>query len=96
MYRLQFSWLILIYFCKCDLPVHNKTDVISHCVYKWPFFQTLLNVSSFTSNSYIVSINSVRIRSCRVVTIQMKSVSTNSIFPLNPSEVALDVFTQTL
>ncbi len=35
-------------------------------------------MSSFTSNSYFVSINSVSIiRSCRVVTIQMKLVLTN-------------------
>ncbi len=51
------------------------------------FSLTLLNVSSFTSNSYIVSINSVRIiRNCRIVTIQMKSVSTNSTFPLQVTQ----------
>ncbi len=57
-------------------------DVISHYVYNF-FPLTLLNVLSFTSNSYFVSINSVSIiRNCRVVTIQMKLVLTNSIFPL--------------
>ncbi len=59
---------------------------------------TLLNVSSFTSNSYFVSINSVRIiRSCRVVTIQMKLVLTNSAEETDAaSEVVLDAFTQTV
>ncbi len=37
------------------------------------FLLTLLNVSSFTSNSYFVSINFVRIiRNCRVVTTSYK------------------------
>ncbi len=63
------------------VAVWNKTDVISHYVYKWSFFPlTLLNVLSFTSNSYFVSINSVNIiRNCRVVTIQMKLVLRNLI-----------------
>ncbi len=56
---------------------------------------------SFTSNSYFVSINSVSIiRNCRVVTIQMKSVLTNYLSTAEEteaaSEVALDVFTQTV
>ncbi len=42
---------------------------------------TLLNISSFISNSYFVSINSVSIiRNCRIITIQMKLVLTKSIF----------------
>ncbi len=62
---------------------------------------TLLNVSSFTSNSYFVSINSVNIiRNCRVVTIQIKLVLTNYLSNAEEteaaSEVALDVFTQTV
>ncbi len=59
---------------------------------------TLLNVSSFTSNSYFVSINSVSIiRSCRVVTIQMNLVLTNSAEETEAaSEVVLDAFTQTV
>ncbi len=39
------------------VAVYNKTDVISHCFLNCIFSQTLLNVSSFTSNSYIVLIN---------------------------------------
>ncbi len=39
------------------VAVYNETDVISLYVYKWSFFPlTLLNVSSFTSNSYIVQL----------------------------------------
>ncbi len=60
------------------------------------FHQILLNVSSFTSNSYIVLMNSVWIiRNFRAVTIQMQSVSTNSIFGNTEavSEEALDIFT---
>ncbi len=52
------------------VPVCNKTDVIFPLFINGHFFPlTLLNVSSFTSNSYFVSINSIRItRNCRVVT----------------------------
>ncbi len=58
------------------------------------FSLTLLNVSSLTSNSYIVSINSVRIIiNCRAVTIQIKSVSINC---RRNTEAALDVFSQDL
>ncbi len=64
------------------------------------FSLTLLNVSSFTSNSYFVSINSVRIiRNCRVVTIQMKLVL-NYLSTAEEteaaSEVVLDAFTHSL
>ncbi len=39
------------------VAVYNETDVISLSVYTWSFFPlTLLNVSSFTSNSYIVQL----------------------------------------
>ncbi len=62
---------------------------------------TLLNVLSFTSNSYFVSINSVRIiRNCRVVTIQIKLISTNYLSTAEEteaaSEVVLDAFTHSL
>ncbi len=67
-------------------------------VYKWSFIPlTLLNVSSFTSNSYFVSINSVRIiRNYRVVTIQMKLVLNylSTAEETAASEVVLDAFTQ--
>ncbi len=57
-------------------------------------------MSSFTSNSYFVSINSVSIINCRVFTIQMKLVLTNHLSTAEEteaaSEVALDVFTQTI
>ncbi len=58
-------------------------------------------MSSFTANSYFVSINSVRIiRNCRVVTIQMKLVLTNYLSTAEEteaaSEVVLDAFTQTV
>ncbi len=63
---------------------------------------TLLNGSSFTSNSYFVSINllinSVRIiTNCRVVTIQMKLVLnylSTAEETKAASEVVLDAFTQ--
>ncbi len=74
----------------------NKTMSFS-TVYKWSFIPlTLLNVSSFTSNSYFVSINSVRIiRNCRVVTIQMKLVLNylSTAEETAASEVVLDAFT---
>ncbi len=71
-------------------------------VYKWSFLSlTLLNVSSFTSNLYFVSINSVSIiRNCRPVTIQIKLVLINYLSTAEEteaaSEVELDAFTQTV
>ncbi len=58
-------------------------------------------MSSFTSNSYFVSINSIRMISyCRVVTIQMKLVLTNYLSTAEEkeaaSEVVLDAFAQTV
>ncbi len=63
---------------------------------------TLLNVSSFTSNSYFVSIYSVCIiiRSCGVVTFQMKLALTNYLSTAEETEAAseevLDAFTDCL
>ncbi len=70
-------------------------------VYKWSFLSSNLIKSSFTSNSYFVSINSVRIiRNCRVATIQMKLVLTNYLSTAEEteaaSEVVLDAFTHSL
>ncbi len=58
-------------------------------------------MSSFTSNYYLVSINSVRIIiNCRFVAIQMKLVLTNYLSTAKEteaaSEVVLDAFTQTV
>ncbi len=77
---------------RCNLPL----SINGH------FFPlTLLNVSSFTSNFYFVSINSVRIiRKCRVVTIEMKLVLTNYLPTAEEteaaSEVVLDAFAHSL
>ncbi len=62
---------------------------------------TLLNVSSFTSNSYFVSMHSVSIiRNCRVVTTQMNFVLTIYLSTAEETEAAseelLDAFTQTV
>ncbi len=55
-------------------------------------------MSSFTSDSYFVSISSVRIiRNCRTVTVQIKLVLINYLSTAEEteaaSEVALDAFT---
>ncbi len=76
----------------CHFPLFTNSNF---------FPRTLLNGSSFTSNSYFVSLNSDRImRNCRVVTIEMKLVLTNYLSTAEETDAAseevLDAFTQTV
>ncbi len=80
------------------VDLRNKTMSFP-TVYKWSFLSPNLIKSSFTSNSYFVSINSVRIiRNYRVVTIQMKLVLNylSTAEETDASEVVLDAFTHSL